>query len=380
VKQIVVSFVASTFTVGGSERVLSHLITRLPADRFRVNLYFLREAGRAGRALFDSGVAGAECLQRHRYDPAAAVRLWRHLRHDPPDVLFVLDHHNAMLWGRIAGLAARVPGVVVASHATGLFGGKRNFRLADRWLMEFTDRVVALSGAHAEYLTETEGVRPGAIAVIENGIPVEEYTAVGAHTGDLDPDGLRREVGLRPGERAVVMVAALRPEKAHEVFLEAAKLLVVSHSGLKFLVVGDGPRRAELESMSAQLGLDDRVRFLGVRRDVARLLHIADVLALPSHPAVETLPLAVLEAMAAGVPVVATRVGSVPELIDDGRTGLLIEPGDPVGLADAIRAIVDDTARARGMAAAARKRVEERYSVGPMVDKYAEMFESLAQR
>ena len=160
--------------MGGSERVLSQVITRLPRDRFRVNVYFLREAGRVGRALFDAGISGAQRLQRHRYDPGTALRLSRHLRRDPPDVLFILDHHNAMLWGRVAALLNGVPRVVVASHATGLFGRRRNFRLTDRWLLEFTDRVVALSRAHASYLAETEGVPPGSITIIENGIPVDE--------------------------------------------------------------------------------------------------------------------------------------------------------------------------------------------------------------
>jgi glycosyltransferase involved in cell wall biosynthesis len=377
VKKVVVSFVASTFTVGGSERVLSHLITRLPRDRYRVNLYFLREAGRVGRELFDAGVGGAERLQRHRFDPVAAVRLCRHLRHDPPDLLFVLDHHNAMLWGRVAALLAPVPRVVLASHATGLFGKRRNFRVTDRWLMEFTDRVVALSRAHARYLVETEGVAPGCVTIIENGIPLDEYAGDDA-VGEARA-GLERELALGPQDRVVIMVAALRPEKAHEVFLEAARLLVVSHRDLKFLIVGDGPRRAELELLCTRLDLDPHVRFLGVRSDVARLLHVARVLALPSHPAVETLPLSVLEAMAAGVPVVATRVGSLPEVIDSGRTGLLIDPGDPRALASAIESLVDDPVRSREMAAAAREVVVSRFSVDRMVDGYAALFQSLAE-
>jgi glycosyltransferase involved in cell wall biosynthesis len=360
--------------VGGSERVLSHLITRLPADRFRVRLYFLRQSGSIGRALFRGGVQGAERLQRHRYDPAAAIRLLRYLRRDHPDVLFVLDHHNAMLWGRVAGLLARVPKVVVASHATGLFGGKRNFRVRDRWLMEFTDVVVALSRQHAAYLVETEGVDPGRVAIIENGVPMNEY----GDGGSLD--ALRLEVGLDPGDRVVMMVAALRPEKAHEVFLGAARLLTATRRDLKFLVVGDGERRRDLEAIRSDMGLTRCVTFLGARRDVARLLHLADVLALPSHPVVETLPLAVLEAMAAGVPVVASRVGSLPELIVDGHNGTLIEPGDPEGLARAIAAMVDDPVRSRAMAERARQVVATRYSVESMVERYTALFESLVYR
>ncbi len=375
-KQIAVSFVASTFTVGGSERVLSHLITRLPGDRFRVRLYFLKNAGIVGQSLFQNGVAGRQDLQGHSYDPGAAIRLARLFREDRPDILFALDHHNAMLWGRLAGILAGVKKQVVASHATGLFGGKRNFRSADRWLMEFTDRVVALSRPHALYLETVEGIDPGRITIIENGIPVDEFAV---------PDepalaALRDELDILPGENVVTILAALRPEKAHEVFLEAARLLVISGRSPKFLIVGEGPRRGELESLAATMGLKPHVRFLGNRGDVAQLLHLSDVLTLPSHPAVETLPLSVMEAMAAGVPVVATRVGSLPELIEDGSSGLLIEPGDPVALADAVLSMLDFPDRARTMADAAKKAVHDRYSVDSMVARYVSLFESLVEQ
>jgi glycosyltransferase involved in cell wall biosynthesis len=265
---------------------------------------------------------------------------------------------------------------VVASHATGQFGGKKNFGLSDRWLMEFTDRVVALSRSHALYLETVEGVDPGRITIIENGIPADEF----AGPDESAQTALRNELGIEPGENVVTILAALRPEKAHEVFLEAARLLVVSGNSPKFLIVGDGPRRGELEVLSAKFGLEGHVRFLGTRGDVAQLLHLSDVLTLPSHPAVETLPLSVMEAMAAGVPVVATRVGSLPELIEDGLTGLLIEPGRPDALAQAVHSVLDNPDRARKMAAAAKKAVHDRYSVDSMVERYVSLFESLVDQ
>ena len=233
-KKINISFIASTFTVGGSERVMSDLITRLPNTRFNKRIYFLRNAGKIGRDLLDGGIEGAERLQSNRYDPAVVWRLVKLFKADPPDVLFLLDHHNAMLFGRFAALLARVPRQVIASHSTGRFGGKKNFRAADRWLMEFTDRVVALSRSHARYLVENEAIDAGKITVIENGIDFDEYARSDAGAEDR----LRQSLGLTGSERIVTMVAAMRPEKAHESLLEAAQSLVVSHEGLKFLLVG----------------------------------------------------------------------------------------------------------------------------------------------
>jgi glycosyltransferase involved in cell wall biosynthesis len=341
-----------------------------------VSLYFLKNAGALGEKLFSAGVSGVDRLQGPRLDPAVLFRLTRLFRAEKPDVLFVLDHHNAMLWGRLAGRFAGVGSQVVASHATGLFGGKKNFRLGDRWLMEFTDRVVALSRTHADYLETVEGVDPGRITIIENGIPLDEFEPPDETTRAR----LRGELGIAPDQPVVTIVAALRPEKAHEVFLEAARMVADSGKTPRFLVVGDGPRRAALENSAAAAGLSGHVQFLGTRDDVPLLLHLSDVLTLPSHPAVETLPLSVMEAMAAGVPVVATRVGSLADLVTDGTTGLLIEPGQPAALAGAINSILDDPDRARSMAEAAKKAVHERYSVDSMVDRYVSLFESLVEQ
>ena len=370
-KRIRIAFVASTFGIGGAERVISEVIARLGADRFEPRLYFLRDAGPLGRELLARGVGGVERMEMRRGDPLAVTRLWHCFRRERPDVLFCMDHHNAMLAGRLAGVAAGVGALVVGSHSTGLFGKRGSLRRVDRWLMEFTDCVVALSRTHARYLQEHEGVSPGKLRVIENGIDVSAF----ASARDAR---VRAELGIGPGEAVVSMVAALRPEKAHEVLLEAAATVGGAGRPVHFLLAGEGPRREPLEGLCARLGVGDRVHFLGSRRDVPALLAASTVLVLPSHPVVETLPLAVLEAMAAGVPVVASRVGSIPEVIRSGENGLLVPPGDAPALAGAIERLVEDDALARRLAAAARRTVEERYSAQRMADGYAALFQELA--
>lgn len=348
------------------------LVSRLPRERFECAFFFLKEAGPIGREMFRIGCGGAERLQHGRLNPTVLVRLARRLRRWRPDLLFCMDHHNALLWGRLAGLLAGVPAQVAVSHSTGLFGKRRSFRPSDRWLMELTDRVIALSPQHARYLHDEEGIAAGKIVVVENGVDVERYSQ------HADGGELRASLGLTPTERVVLMVAALRPEKAHGALLEAASRLAASGDSPTFLLAGGGPRRGELEERSKSLGLERRVRFLGVRDDVARLLHVSDVLVLPSHDVVETLPLAVLEAMAAGVPVVASRAGSIPGLIRDRVDGILIEPADAVELAEGIAYILGNPAAARAMADSARARVAQRYSIERMVERYQDLFEALA--
>jgi glycosyltransferase involved in cell wall biosynthesis len=284
-----------------------------------------------------------------------------------------MDHHNAMLWGRVASMAAGVPARVAASHSTGLYGRARSYTPIDRWLMEFTDRVVALSATHAAYLRDVEGIPAGKIRVIENGIDVDAFAPRGGEGEDV-----RRELGIGPEEAVVIMVAALRPEKAHEALLDAAAALRAQGRRVRVLVVGDGERRGVLEQRVRGERLTHSVHFLGTRHDVARLLHASDVLVLPSHDVVETMPLAVMEAMAAGVPVVASRVGSVPELVEDGRCGRLIAPADGVELGEAVAYILDNPERAREWAGEGQRRVRGRFSLDRMAGRYREMFEELA--
>lgn len=370
-----ISFVSSTLEVGGAEHVVFNLITRLSRDRYEAEVLFLKGPGAVGKRLIAEGVAWASDFQKGRADPRAFWRLASHLKTSSPDLLFSLDHHNAMFWGRLASLAAGVPRRVVASHSTGRMESRRSFTRLDRLLMRRTDAVVALSAAHAEYLRRVEGVDAGKIVIVENGIDVERHQ-------DLNEEKLaktRRELDVRAEERVVAMVAALRPEKAHLALLEAARRIVSGRPDLRarFLVVGEGPERGRIEARRSELGLDAHVRLTGVRDDIPEILHLSHALVLPSHAAVETLPLAVLEAMAAGVPVIASAVGSVPEVVEDGRTGRLIAAADAVGLAEAICRIFDEGEETQQIIRLARQKVRERYTVERMVARYEELFDRL---
>ncbi len=373
--KIRIAFVASTLEVGGAENVLSNLITRLPPDRFETRLVLLRKPGTVGDRLAREGARYVDSIERRRGDPAVLGRLAAHLRSFSPGIVFCLDHHNAMFWGRIASFLSRVPRRVVASHSTGRMEGRRSFTRADRFLMRWTDAVVALSDSHARYLRDVEGIDARKIIVIENGIDTMRYDEV----DETRIARLRSELGLSARDRVVVMVASLRPEKAHDAFLEAAKRIVTRRPDLpvKFLVVGAGPQREAIEAVRKTLGVEDRVLLLGERADVPEILHISSVLALPSHGAVETLPLAVLEAMASGVPVVASAVGSIPEIIEDGVNGRLIAPADPVGLSEAICHIFDDSEATRSIISRAGETVRRRYTVEKMISGYVELFERL---
>ncbi len=366
-----IAVVASTFGVGGAERLTADVLRRLDRNRFQVELFFLRDAGVVGRELFGEGFGGCERLMKRPRDRRALIRLVAHLRAFRPHVVLCLDHHDAMTLGRLAGLASGARALLVASHATALTGKKRLFNLTDRLLMEFTRRVIAVSQSHAEHLCRHEGIERERIAVIENGVDMAAWPFVSA--------GLREEAraafGLDAREAVVLMVAGLRPEKAHAALLAAVARLKREGKRVRVLLAGDGERREAIEALAVALGIREDIDFLGVRRDVARLLHASDVVVLPS--AAEALPLSLLEAMAAGTPVVASAVGSIPEIVRDGETGLLIPPADEASLAEQIRVIIDDGAKAVRLREQARQWVVGRYSIEATASRYQDLFDEV---
>jgi glycosyltransferase involved in cell wall biosynthesis len=366
-----VAVVASTFGLGGAERVTGDVLRRLDRARFHAELFFLHDAGVVGRELFHEGFGGSERLAKKRRDRRAVLRLLAHFREFRPHVVWCLDHHDAMTTGRVAGLATGARAMVVASHATVLVGQRRLFDVVDRVLMEFTRRVVAVSSTHARHLSDCEGVDRSRIAVIENGVDLKTWPVVSRES--------RREaraaLGIFDETPVIVVVAGLRPEKAHDVLLGAVARLKADGRRVRVLLAGEGERRGALATLAQSLGIEGDVEFLGVRRDVARLLHASDVAVLPS--VTEALPLALLEAMAAGTPVVASAVGSVPELVHDGETGWLTRAGDPVSLARGIGYILDDGARTERIRSQARALVEARYSIEATTRAYEDLFDDV---
>ena len=215
--------------------------------------------------------------------------------------------------------------------------------------------VVANSNAAAHQLA-SEGVPPSRVSVIPNGVSVERFAC-------------RRDV--RPAT-TILTVANLRKEKAHEVLLTAAARLTMRHPQLQFLIAGDGPRMGELRAMIESLHLGGHVKLLGHREDVPALLEAADVFVLPSRS--EAFPNGAIEAMAAGLPVVASGVGGLLDLIDDQQTGLLVRPDDPFALGDAIEGLILSPARAAALGAAARDEVSRRYSFDRMVRSFEDLY------
>jgi glycosyltransferase involved in cell wall biosynthesis len=355
-RQLVI--LADSLVVGGAERVLQALAEDLPGEGFSVRVGCLRTAGPVGDELRAAGVPVDQQVAPSPRSPWSTIRLARYLEGCGAEIVYLLDHSNVLWHGRLAAAWHGLP-QVCAIHRTRRADGSPSLGFADRVLGRLSRSVIAVSRGHAEYLRRFEGVSPGQVEVVYNGVDVERFPT-------SDPSARARwdlpENGFLWG-----IVAALRPEKNHEMALRA--LARDPQSGL--VVVGDGAREIPLRELASRLGVGERVHWLGRVDDVPALLPALDAVALPSHPAVETFPVSLLEAMAAARPVLATRVGSLDEMVVEGETGFLVEPGDEDSFVDRLRHLREDGALRSMMGTAGRERVATHFTRSRMVSETA---------
>lgn len=224
-----------------------------------------------------------------------------------------------------------------------------------RFTNRYLDRTIAVSDQTREMLIENYGVPPGRVVAIRNGVDVAAFG------GSVDGAAVRRELGLSRDDRVAVMIGRVAPRKGHDLALRAVARARDRLPALRMVFVGEGELLEEIEQESARLGVDDRVVFAGFRRDVPEVLAAADAFVLSSEG--ESLPLTILEAMSAGLPVISTDVGGISEAVESGTTGLLVESGDADGLADAMVAVLGDPEMAASMGSRGRRKVEEEFSL-----------------
>lgn len=300
--------------------------------------------------------------QRPGLDPGFVPRLARLLRADGIE----LFHGHEFLMNVYGGLAARLMGIprVSTVHGPRYVTERGRRRVAYRWLHRGGMRLVAVSGHLAEHLSEGLGLPLAAIDVVPNGVPLPAPAP--------DPGEARRraraELELPADGPLVLAVGNLYPVKDHARLLRAAARL----PGVRVAVAGRGGEEESLRRQAESLGIAERVHLLGLRDDVDRLLTAADLFTQPSRS--EGLPLAVLEAMAAGLAVVATDVGGMGQAVIDGETGVLIPADDEGALPRALGALLDDPARAERLGAAGRRRVEAEFSVEAMARRYRALY------
>jgi glycosyltransferase involved in cell wall biosynthesis len=368
VTQTVVHFIESA-AFGGTERVLLQILAGLDARRWRSILLhhpepgiapLLDEARRLGVEL--RAVPRMERLRDLRHLPAL-VRMLRSIR---PAIFHAhLNWPLACRFGLGAAAIANLPAIVATEHVYVPVPWRRSI-LLQRLLATRIDRYFAVSHEVAQRLHQNFDLPDSKLQVIHNGIDLGAY--------DQPPKpGLRRALAGATDRPIVLTTARLDAQKGLGYLLEAAALIPEA----VFVVAGEGPERARLEARAYELGLSEQVNWLGYREDIADLLACSDLFVLPSL--FEGLPVALLEAMAARRPVVASAIGGVDEVVVHERTGLLVQPADSLALAGAIRAILADPALAERLALAGQAHVAQEFSVERMLTQLTDCYEDLVR-
>jgi glycosyltransferase involved in cell wall biosynthesis len=361
-----VAYVIGELGKGGAEYQLYELLRGLDRARFVPVVYALAAGGYWAGPIRELGFPVHEFAARGSADVGRLRRLRHALRRLAPHVLHtVLWSGNS--YGRLAALGLGIPVViaaernVIARPAWQIAVG----RLLDAW----TDVYLVNSHAIADGLVRREGLPAAKMRVVHNGIDLDRLPPF-----LLDRRAARRVVGVDAARRLVAQVGRLEPQKDYPTFLAAAARVAAALPDVDFVIVGDGALRADLETTARRLGIAERVRFLGLRHDVPAVLAGVDVLALTSRW--EGLPNVVIEAMATGAVVVATDVGGCRELIASGETGVLVPPGNPEAVADALLGVLADPERAARQAVAARRRIEREFTLAAMVEKTSRVYEA----
>lgn len=350
---------------GGAEAVVATLASRLNASRYRSIVCLLRDGWLRERC---EGLGlETHVIRLQGFLDLGWLRRFVALLNARNVALIHAHEFDANIYAALAGRLARVP-LIATVHGRSYYSGSRKRRLAYR-LVSRAAVMVAVSDDVKRFLSDAAGVSAKRVHVVRNGI------TPASSVPDETKAALRAELGIRGGESVVTVVGSLYEVKGHRYLFEAIPTILRSCPSTVLLVAGRGPMDARLREQVQTLGIAERVRFLGLRADVAALLAISDVFVLPSLS--EGLSIAVLEAMAARRPVVATRVGGNPELIMDGETGLLVPPADPHALAMAVTSLLLRPGEARRLGDNALEHVRTSFSLTGMVGAYEAMYESV---
>lgn len=365
-KPLRTQFVITSLPVGGAEVLLLNMLRRIDRSVLEPEVVCLKEPGALGEEVAAIAPLHSNLLNS-KWDLRVLTKLASLYRQRKTDAVITIGAGDKMFWGRLAAKWAGVPVICSALHSTGWPDGVGKL---NRLLTPLTTGFIACAEGQADFLVEFEKFPRDKVFMIPNGVDVGRFAPEPSSR-----DWLRKELGVASEDPVVGIVAALRSEKNHAQFLQAASEVLKEHGQTQFVIVGEGPERESIEAESQRLGIQNRVHLLGNRSDTDRILQGLDVFCLTSRN--EAKPVSILEALACGVPAVSPDVGSVSESVIPGETGILTEPLSSESTAQAITALLDDPSRCRQLGLQGRRHVIRHSSLEVMVGGYQNLVTAL---
>lgn len=367
-KKTRVAIVVSHLTIGGAEQLLLEFLRHINREKFDLHITFLREPGILGKEVLELGFPVTTGIIRSKFDISGIFRLAAIFKNFRTDTVFLINHLNTIFFGV---LAAKLSGVNLCINWENETFKKYPFHslsmLGRRILHLGIDYVVAAAKGHGDYIAVEEKIPYRKIRAIYNGVDPGRFQS------NLSSQDAKIRLGIPDQSPVVSIVAALRPDKAHHIFLHAAGKVVDSIPETHFLIIGDGPQRQFLENLSKELKLENHVHFLGFQRKLGDIFAAVDINCLSSYPQQETLSVAAIEAMSAGIPIICTDVGFMKEIIIPEKTGFLVPVDDPDALAEKLVFLIKNIELRSQMSADARQLVNDRLSVYKMTRAFEDL-------
>jgi glycosyltransferase involved in cell wall biosynthesis len=366
-----VLYLITELNMGGAQQALFRLLSGLDRNRYQPIVACLYNGrSEVAQQINQSGIRVIDLGMQPKWRLDAVWRLHRLVQREKPVILHAWMIHANIL-GRIVGRLNRVPVVIISRRTQNLDGVGREW--VNRKLSGWSDATIAVSECVRQVEIARARTDPAKVITIHNGIEAEQYRQIDSMVSDR----IRRELHTPLEAVVIASVGRLHPVKGFANLLTAMKSIHARFPDVFLWLVGDGEQRTALEAQVRQLGLENVVVFAGMRRDIPEILTAVDIFTLASH--VEGMPNAVLEAMAAGLPVVATQVGGVPEIVVDGQTGLLVPPADVQALARGLLTLIEDAPLRQRFGVAGRQRVFKRFDIAVTRQKTVDLYGRLLQ-
>jgi len=358
-KKINLLYLATDSKIGGAENVILALIKGLDRNKYSIYLLVLSGAGPLIKEAKKLGIEAVSLKMKTRFDFISLLKIFPYLRGKKIDILHTHLYHSNIL-GYFIKKWKKIPIFLYTSHGLPIKKNSPLSQVNNSIMRKVNQRVIAVSSDIKRKLINYGKVKPEKIIVVYNGVDADQF------------------IFKRESKNIFVgTVANLRPVKGHQYLLRAIPIVLERIPAAKFLIVGQGPLRKDLERLAKRLKITKNVIFTGYQKNIAEILAKLTLFILPSIR--ETFPVCLLEAMAASLPVVATDVGGIPEVVKDKETGLLVPPKNPEALATAILTLLQDKERAKNMGIAGRKKIEQDFTVEMMVRRNDEIYRTLSK-
>lgn len=370
-------YIIDNLEFGGGEMVFSQLINRLCRDKYKVTVACL-PTGIFMERIKGSGASIKPVDMSNKFNFKVILQMVNLMKEQNIDIV----HSQGARAEFFSRLAAKLAGVhiIVSTVAMPVEGFDVNpikkfiYTVLNRFTECFVDRFIVVSEALDKVMRERHRIEPQKLVTIFNGIETDEYSIPDEEVM-CGKSRLREELGLENNVPVIGAIGRLVWQKGFEYFIDVIPEVLKEFKEARFLIVGEGPLENKLKVKSKKLKVDDKVIFTGFRNDIKEILASIDIFVMPSL--LEGLPMILLEAMAMGKPIIATDIEGIKEILENGRTGLLVPPRDPQALSEAIGDLLIHKDKARQIGLAARKAVEERFGVDIMVQKVEGAYEEL---